>query len=63
MIVISKKRLVLITSMICISLTAFMIKDSFMYKETIETVNLPVSNKVIVIDARPPEFLMIGRLY
>lgn len=60
MIVISKKRLVLITSMICISLTAFMIKDSFMYKETIETVNLPVSNKVIVIDARPPEFLTSG---
>lgn len=51
MIILSKKRLVLITCMICISLTAFMLKDSFIYKQTVETVNLPVSNKVIVIDA------------
>jgi len=52
MIVIRKKRLVLIASMICVSLTMFMLKDSLLYHQTVETVSLPVSNKVIVIDAR-----------
>lgn len=53
MIIISKKRLIAITSVLCVSLTVFMLKDSFLQSEIIETVNLPVSNKVIVIDARP----------
>lgn len=51
MIIISKKRLIAITSVLCVSLTVFMLKDSFLQSEIIETVNLPVSNKVIVIDA------------
>ena len=51
MIILSKKRLMLILSMICISVTVFMFTDTIMYKETVETVNLPVSNKVIVLDA------------
>ncbi len=51
MIILSKKKLILITSMICISITAFMLKDSFTNTEVVETVNLPVSNKVIVLDA------------
>ena len=51
MIVLSKKRLILTTSIICISLISFMIKDSFAPVQTVETVTLPVSNKVIVIDA------------
>lgn len=51
MIIISKKRLILITSMICISLTVFLINNSITDIKTVETVNLPVSNKVIVLDA------------
>ena len=51
MIVISKKRLILIVSMVCISLTAFMCRDMITNTDTVPTVNLPVSNKVIVLDA------------
>jgi N-acetylmuramoyl-L-alanine amidase len=51
MIVLNKKRLILIVSMVCFSLTAFMVKDSFTNNKIVETVNLPVSNKVIVLDA------------
>ena len=51
MIVLSKKRLMLILSMICVSITVFILTDNILYKETVETVNLPVSNKVIVLDA------------
>lgn len=51
MIILSKKRLILITSMICISLTVFLVNKSITDIQTTETVNLPVSNKVIVLDA------------
>lgn len=51
MIVLRKKRLVLITSLVCISLTTFMIKNSVTNPDVVDTVNLPVSNKVIVLDA------------
>ena len=51
MIVIRKKRLILIISLLCISLTTVMISNSTRYSNTVETVNLPVSNKVIVVDA------------
>ena len=51
MIILSKKRLILITSMICISLTVFLANNSITDIQTVETVNLPVSNKVIVLDA------------
>lgn len=51
MIVLRKKRLIWITSMLCVSLTACMIKGTMQKIETVETVNLPVSNKVIVLDA------------
>ena len=51
MIILSKKRLILITSMICVSLTVFLINNSLTETQTVETVNLPVSNKVIVLDA------------
>lgn len=60
MIILSKKRLVFVTSAICLSLLMFMLKDSLYKTETLETVNLPVSNKVIVIDARTSEFQMNG---
>ncbi len=51
MIIVSKKRLILITSMICISLTVLLVHSSLTGTQTVATVNLPVSNKVIVLDA------------
>lgn len=53
MIVIHKKRLILIGSLLCLSLTVFSLKSAFPNMQTVETVTLPVSNKVIVLDARP----------
>lgn len=51
MIVIKKKRLILITSLLCCSLCVFMMKNTFESPKVVATVNLPVSNKVIVLDA------------
>ena len=51
MIVLSRKKLILTTSIVCVSLISFMLKDAFFQNNTVETVTLPVSNKVIVIDA------------
>ena len=51
MIVIHKKRLILIGSLLCLSLTAISLKSAFTKPQTIATVNLPVTNKVIVLDA------------
>ena len=50
MIILNKKRILLITSMVAISIFAFTIQTA-QINETIETVALPVSNKTIVIDA------------
>ena len=52
MIIIHRKRLVLIGSLLCLSLTAFSLKSAFTKPKIVPTVNLPVSNKVIVLDAR-----------
>ena len=51
MIILHKKRLILIGSLLCLSLTAISLKTAFTKPKTVETVNLPVSNKVIVLDA------------
>ena len=51
MIVLHKKRLILIGSLLCLSLTAFSLKSVFDKPKIVATVNLPVSNKVIVLDA------------
>lgn len=51
MIILSKKRLGIIMSIIFVSLFAFSFKVA-KYNDTVETVSLPVSNKVIVLDAR-----------
>lgn len=50
MIILNKKRIIAILSMVCVSLFvfSFQIADE---EETLETVALPVSNKVIVVDA------------
>lgn len=50
MIVISKKRILIITSLIFTSLFAFVLQNADK-ENTIATVALPVSNKVIVLDA------------
>lgn len=52
MIIISKKRIMLILTVIFVSTLCFTINTTNT-NETIETVALPISNKVIVIDARP----------
>jgi len=51
MIVIRKKNLIIIGSLLCISLTAISLKSAFTKPKVVATVNLPVSNKVIVLDA------------
>lgn len=50
MIILDKKRILLITSLITISIFAFTIQIA-QTEDTIQTVALPVSNKTIVIDA------------
>ena len=50
MIVLNKKRIMIIMSMIIIATFAFTIQTA-QIKETVPTVALPVSNKVIVVDA------------
>lgn len=51
MIVLSKKRILLITSMVVVALFAFVIQTAQVNKDIVPTVALPVSNKVIVLDA------------
>ena len=51
MIIVNKKRLVAIFSMVFVSLLAFTFNVA-KKEETVSTVALPVSNKVIVLDAR-----------
>ena len=50
MIVISKKRILIITGLIFTSLFAFVLQNKDM-NNTVATMALPVSNKVIVLDA------------
>lgn len=50
MIILNKKRILLIVSVVAISIFVFTIQIA-QTKDTVQTVALPVSNKVIVIDA------------
>lgn len=50
MVILNKKRLILITTCIFVSIFTFMLSNSN-DKDVIETVNLPVSGKTIVLDA------------
>lgn len=50
MIILNKKRILLMTTLIAISIFAFTIQTA-QINETVQTVALPVSNKTIVIDA------------
>ena len=51
MIILNKKRILFILSVVTISIFTFIIQ-TVQINETVETVALPVSNKTIVIDAR-----------
>lgn len=53
MVIISKKRLGLILSLVLVSVCAFIIGNSMESEliESVPTVALPVSNKVIILDA------------
>lgn len=51
MIVIRKKNLIIIGGLICFSLMSLSLKSAFTKPKTQATVGLPVSNKVIVLDA------------
>lgn len=52
MIVISKKRITFVVTCIFVGIFAFLVKGDYLKTETVPTVSLPVTNKVIVIDAR-----------
>ena len=54
MLILSKKRIILMMCMICVSLYAFSFKianNTAVSEKTVETVATPVSNKVVIVDA------------
>jgi N-acetylmuramoyl-L-alanine amidase len=51
MIILSKKRIIKLMSLITICLMVCVIQTAKTDKKTVQTVTLPVTNKVIVIDA------------
>lgn len=51
MILIQKKRILLLIGFIFISIFVYSLKDT-MQGKTMETVSLPVTNKVVILDAR-----------
>jgi len=51
MIILNRKRLIAMLSMVCISIFVFTFQIAEEEEKTVETVALPVTNKVIVIDA------------
>ena len=54
MLILSKKRIILMMCMICVSVYAFSFKianNTAVAEKTVETVSTPVSNKVVIVDA------------
>ena len=51
MLILSRKRILLMLCMICLSLYAFSFKIAIKENETVQTVATPSSNKVIIVDA------------
>ncbi len=51
MIILSKKRIMLVTSIIMVAMFTFVIQTNSRTTNVVQTVALPVSNKVIVLDA------------
>ena len=58
MIVLSKKRMVFIISTVMVSILSVGLAYKMPTANTKETVALPVSNKVVILDARAPEHQM-----
>ena len=63
MIILSKKRLGIMSSILLIAVFAFVFQKANIEKShTVQTVSLPVSNKVIVLDAghgKPDEWYLV----
>lgn len=57
MIILNKKRLILIITCVFVSIFTFMLTN-FKESDIIETVNLPVSGKIIVLDAGHPRYFL-----
>ena len=51
MLILSRKRILLMLCMICLSLYAFSFKIAIKENETVQTVATTSSNKVIIVDA------------
>lgn len=51
MIILSKKRIINLLTILTICLTICLVQTTTINEDTVETVTLPVTNKVIVIDA------------
>ena len=51
MIILSKKRIMLVTSIIMVAMFTFVIQTNSRTTKVVQTVALPDSNKVIVLDA------------
>lgn len=52
MLILNKKRIMVMLCMIMVSVLAFSFYKADLNTKTVETVSLPVTNKVIVVDAR-----------
>ncbi len=50
MILLEKKRIMLIIAVVFVSISFYLIQDKNAY-ETVQTVSLPVTNKVVILDA------------
>lgn len=59
MIIISKKRILAICGMVIMAIFAFVLQTSNINKNTLQTTMLPISNKVIVLNAKHPRYLLI----
>ena len=51
MLILNRKRIILMLSMVMVSVLAFTFYKADLNTKTVETVSLPVTNKVIVVDA------------
>lgn len=51
MIIINKKRIIFIMSSVVFSVISFSLFFNIKSKETVQTVALPISNKVVILDA------------
>lgn len=50
MILLQKRRIILVLTFVCVSVFTYFFSSS-KYNETVQTVSLPVTNKVVILDA------------